>query len=453
MSGKERLMSAITSCLRRLARPLVGGLWAVLAVVAVPSDGRALTVQEIVSPKGIKGWLVEEHSVPLIAVRFAFAGGASQDPAGKEGLASMVADLLTEGAGDLSEEAFKAEVAQLGMRLSLAAGRDAVYGSLETLSKRFDKAAELLRLALSSPRFDDDAIERVRSQRLTDLALAANDPNRLAIERWYLEAFPGNPYGRPPDGTPDSVGRIVRDDLSSQHAKLLARGVLKVVIVGDLDQQAAAAALDALFGALPEAAEVNLLPKVAPRPSPAPVVVDKDLPAATATFGLAAVASDDKDFPALEVLNHIIGSGDFDASLTEEIRVKRGLAYSVQTGLVHDSITSLLLGAFSTKNDTMGAALGVLKDVLATTARDGPDQGKFENAKRYLTGSYLLDFDTNGKVASSLLSIWVDGERPDYLTRHNAKINAVTLADVKRVAGAVLKSDQLTVTIVGKPRL
>lgn len=432
---------------------LLGLLLAVMALLVGPSRGWALTVEEIVSPKGIKAWLVEEHSVPLIAVKFAFAGGASQDPAGKEGLATMVADLLTEGAGDLSEEAFKAQVSSLGMRLSLAAGRDAIYGGLETLSKRFKPSAALLRLALTSPRFEDDAIERVRSQRLTDLAIAANEPNRMAVDRWYLEAFPGNPYGRPADGTAQSVPRIVRDDLTSQHAKLFARGLLKVVIVGDIDKAAALEALDAIFGGLPEQGQVTLLAKVSPGPAAQPVVVEKEQPSATVAFGLASLASDHADFPALEVLNHIIGSGDFDATLTEEIRVKRGLAYSVQTGLVHDSITSILLGAFSTKNETMGSALGVLKDVLATTARDGPGASQFENAKRYLTGSFLLDFDTNAKVASSLLSIWVDGEKPDYLTRRNQKINAVTLADVKRVARDVLKTDQLIVTIVGKPRL
>jgi zinc protease len=365
----------------------------------------------------------------------------------------MVADLLTEGAGDLNEEAFKAQVSSLGMRLSLSAGRDAIYGGLETLSKRFQPAAELLRLALTAPRFDEDAIERVRSQRLTDLAIAANEPNRMAVERWYLEAFRGNPYGRPADGTPEAVARIVRDDLVSQHAKLLARDTLKVVIVGDIDKAAAIAALDAIFGGLPARAQVKLLGKSAAQALGKPVVVEKDQPSATAAFGLASLASKDPDFPALEVLNHIIGSGDFDAVLTEEIRVKRGLAYSVQTGLVHDSITSLLLGAFSTKNDTMASALGVLKEVLATMARDGPSSDRFENAKRYLTGSFLLDFDTNAKVASSLLGIWMDGEGPDYLQRRNQKINAVTLADVKRVAREVLKSDQLIVTIVGKPQL
>lgn len=438
---------------RGWAHAALGLLVALVALGLRASPGLALTVEEIVSPKGIKAWLVQEHSVPLIALKFALAGGASQDPMGKEGLATMVADLLTEGAGDLSEEAFKAQVSALGMRLSLSAGRDAIYGGLDTLSKRFAPSAELLRLALAAPRFEEDAIERVRSQRLTDLAIAANEPNRVAVERWYQDAFPGNAYGRPADGTPASVARIVRDDLTSQHAKLFARDVLKVVIVGDIDKAAAAAALDSIFGDLVERAKIELLPKVEPRGAAAPAVVDRDLPSATAAFGLASMASDHADFPALEVLNHIIGSGDFDATLTEEIRVKRGLAYSVQTALVHDSITSLMLGAFTTKNDTMASALGVLKEVLAKTARDGPNPGQFENAKRYLTGSFLLDFDTNAKVAGSLLSIWVDGEGPDYLQRRNQKINAVTLADVKRVARDVLKADALSVTIVGKPRL
>jgi zinc protease len=451
MTGKERWMSTITA--RLSARAALCQLLLVFAVWVGSSPVSALGVEEITSAKGIKAWLVEEHSVPLIAIKFAFAGGASQDPAGKEGLATMVADLLTEGAGQLTEEAFKAQVSALGVRLSLSAGRDAIYGGLETLTKRFAPSAALLRLALTAPRFDEDAIERVRSQRLTDLAIAANEPNRVAVDRWYQEAFPGNAYGRPADGTQQSVARMMRDDLTSQHAKLLARGVLKVVIVGDINKAAAAAALDDIFGDLPDQAQVALLAKAEPRPGAAPVVVEKDLPSATAAFGLASLASDHPDFPALEVLNHVIGSGDFDAVLTEEIRVKRGLAYSVQTGLIHDSITSLLLGAFTTKNDTMGSALGVLQEVLVRTAREGPNASQFENAKRYLTGSFLLDFDTNAKVASSLLSIWVDGERPDYLQRRNQKINAVTLADVKRVAREVLNTQALIVTIVGKPQL
>ena len=440
----------------RLPAPLMPVLlvmFQLAGLLAVPSAAVALEVEQIVSPRGIKAWLVEEHSIPLVAIRFAFMGGAAQDPPGKEGLADMVSDLLTEGAGDMSAKTFKDKVSLLGTRLSVSSARDAIYGGLETLSKRLAPSAELLRQVLVSPRFDADAVERARAQHLTDLARAANEPTRVALDRWYVEAFPGHPYGRSADGTPETIPRITVGDLKAMHANLLARDVLQIVIVGDIDKRAAADTLDAVFGGLPEKARTKRVEKVDPRALPGPVVVDKDYPLATATFGLPSLRSDDPDFPALQVLNHIIGSGDFDSRLMEEIRVKRGLAYSIQTRLLRDSITSLMVGGVATKNEAMGTTLGVMSDVFADMARNGPTPAQFDNAKRYLTGSYLLDFDTNAKVANSLLRIQLDGESPDYLLARNRKINAVTLQDVRRVAENVLKPDRLVVTIVGRPKL
>jgi len=433
--------------------PVLLVMFQLAGLLAVPSAAVALEVEQIVSPRGIKAWLVEEHSIPLVAIRFAFMGGAAQDPPGKEGLADMVSDLLTEGAGDMSAKTFKDKVSLLGTRLSVSSARDAIYGGLETLSKRLAPSAELLRQVLVSPRFDADAVERARAQHLTDLARAANEPTRVALDRWYVEAFPGHPYGRSADGTPETIPRITAGDLKAMHANLLARDVLRIVIVGDIDKRAAADTLDAVFGGLPEKARTKSVEKVDPRALPGPVVVDKDYPLATATFGLPSLRSDDPDFPALQVLNHIIGSGDFDSRLMEEIRVKRGLAYSVQTRLLRDSITSLMVGGVATKNEAMGTTLGVMSDVFADMARNGPTPAQFDNAKRYLTGSYLLDFDTNAKVANSLLRIQLDGESPDYLLARNRKINAVTLQDVRRVAENVLKPDRLVVTIVGRPKL
>jgi zinc protease len=436
----------------RLPVPLIPLLLAML-LLAGPRAAAALQVEQIVSQRGIKAWLVEEHSVPLVAIKFAFMGGSAQDPIGKEGLAVLVADLLTEGAGDMSSQTFKEKLSQLGSHLSAASGRDAIYGGLETLSKRLAPSAELLRLVLVSPRFDADAVERTRGQHLTDLARTANVPTRVALDRWYVEAFPGHPYGRPVDGTAESVGRIAVGDLKAMHADLLARDVLRVVIVGDIDKRAATDMLDAVFGGLPEKAKTARVERIDPRALPAPVVVDKDYPLATATFGLPSLRTDHPDFAALQVLNHIIGSGDFDSRLMEEIRVKRGLAYSIQTRLLRDTITSLMVGGVATKNEVMGTALGVMRDVFADMVRNGPTPSQFDNAKRYLTGSFLLDFDTNAKVANSLLGIQLDGEGPDYLVSRNQKINAVTIQDVRRVAEQVLKPDRLVVTIVGKPKL
>ena len=424
-----------------------------VALVAASPTAVALKVDEIVTPKGIKVWLVEEHAVPLIAIKFAFTGGAMQDPPGKEGLGGLISDVLTEGAGDLSAVAFKEKASRLGTRLTASNGRDAMYGGLEALSARLAPSAELLRLMLVSPRFDADAVERSRAQRLSDLAQSANEPTKISLERWYAEAFPGHAYGRVADGTAETVGRLTAGDLKAQHKKLLARDVLKVVVVGDIDKAKAAEVIDLIFGGLPEKASVAPINKTEPKARAEPLVIDKDYPLATATFGLRSLPSDHPDFPALQVVNQVIGSGDFDSRLMEEVRVKRGLAYSIKTGLLRDSTTSFLLGGLQTKNEVMGTALGVVKDVLASTARDGPTQAQFDNAKRYLTGSFLLDFDTNAKVANSLLQIWLEGKGPDYLLARNERISRVTLADAKRVAGEVLRADRLLVTIVGKPKM
>jgi zinc protease len=429
-----------------LATVLVGLLSAMPAAFA-------LKVEEIKSAKGIPAWLVEERSIPLVAIKFAFMGGAAQDPPDKEGLSGLIADLMTEGAGELPAKAFKEKLSRLGTRLSMAGRRDAVYGGLEALTARFAESAELLRLALLAPRFDADAVERTRAQRLTDLALAANEPTKVSLDRWFAEAFTGHPYARSADGTPESIGRLALDDLKTHHASLFARDVLRVVIVGDIDKARAVDALDLIFGDLPEKAKASNVVKVEPRSLPSPVIIDKDYPLATATFGLPSIPGDHPDFPALQILNHVIGSGDFDSRLMDEVRVKRGLAYSIKTGLLRDSNMSVLIGGFATKNEAMGAALGVVREVLAATARDGPTPAQFENAKRYLIGSYLLDFDTNSKVANSLLRIWLEGEAPDYLVTRNQKMRGVTLNDVRRVASDVLKADKLLVTIVGKPSL
>lgn len=413
----------------------------------------AITVEEIVTDKGIRAWLVEEHVVPLVAMKFAFTGGALQDPQGKEGLAHLMADLLAEGGGDLPAAAFKKRYLTLGARLSAASGRDVIYGAAETLSERFGEVTQLLRLMVTAPRFDADAVEQVRGRHVAELAQSANSPEKVALDRWYAEAFAGHPYGRPVNGTAQSVGALTADDLKAQHGRLFGKDILKIVIVGDIDKRAAIQAIDMIFGSLPDKAQIAAIAKMEPRSLPAPVVADMDQKLSAAAFGLPSLSTDDPDFPALQILNHIIGSGDFDSRLMQEIRIKKGLAYAIRTSVLSDAVSSLILGEVSTKNENMGAALNVIKEVMATTARDGPDAAQVENAKKYLTGSFMLDFDSNAKMASSLLTLWLRGKGPDYVDNRNKGINAVKFGDVKRVAGQLFKADRLIVTIAGKPQL
>src|SRR5215218_878183 len=189
-------------------------------------------VRQVVSPGGIEIWRVESPLVPLVALAFAFEGGAGREAVEKPGVARMLARLLDEGAGPYDSDAFQERLAARAIELTFHAGPDAVGGSLKTLVKHADEAFELLRLALAEPRFDADAIERVRAQTIAGLRYQANDPNVVASKRFFAEAFPDHPYGRPASGMVGSVAAITRDDLLRLHRAVVARGRVKVAVVG-----------------------------------------------------------------------------------------------------------------------------------------------------------------------------------------------------------------------------
>jgi zinc protease len=432
-------------------RLVAWGLLALLAVaMAAPAHAFSRKVAQIVTPAGIKVWLAEEHSIPLVAIRFAFEGGALQDPEGRPGLASILASLLSEGAGDKDSAAFARALADAGAKLEFSAARDQIYGGLDVLPKHLPRAAGLLRSALAEPRFDADAVARVKSQLVAELEIEEGNPRSIAFRRWYRDAFPGHPYGRPEKGTTDTVRAVTGPEIVAQHRKLIARSNLRVVVVGDIDEARVGQVIDDIFSGLP--AEAALAP-VAPAKVnilAEPVTVSAEQPLATAAFGGPGVAPGEKDYPAMLVLRQIVGSGDFDSVLMDEIRVKRGLAYAVSISSLNDSTASVLLGGMATKTENMRAALDLLREVLAKFITEGPTQAQFTNAQHYLTGSYLLDFDTNAKLAASLLRLWLQGLDPGHIERRNGMIEAVTLADVRRVASRLLDPKRLNITIVGK---
>src|SRR5918995_4374029 len=236
---------------------------------ASPTQARA-----VLSPGGVEAWHVESPVVPLVALAFTFEGGAAQDPEDKPGVAQMLSRLLDEGAGAYSSDAFQERLAARAIELSFNAGNDAVGGSLKTLVRHADEAFELLRLALAEPRFDDDAIERVRAQTIAGLRYQANDPGTMASKRFFAEAFPNHPYGRPTAGTIESVEAITRADLVALHRAVVARGRVKIAAVGAIDSERLSAALDAVFATLPEAAPLAPVAPTEPAGRGARVVVD-----------------------------------------------------------------------------------------------------------------------------------------------------------------------------------
>ena len=435
-----------------LAATIVLVAMALGALVFVSSKAEAMKIQEVKSPGGITAWLVEEHGIPLIAMRFAFEGGNAQDPDGKEGVANFIVSMMDEGAGELTSKQFQERMEAIAMRMSFDDSRDAVYGSFETLTENRDAAIELLALAVGKPRFDADAVERIRGQLFASLAYAARDPDRVASEQWSALAFAGHPYGRPANGTPASVQKIGRDDLADFWSSTFARDNLRVVVVGDIDAETLKPLLDKVFGGLPAKAKLKPIAQVIPTAVERLKVVEMAVPQSVARFGLPALPRKDKDFIPAFVLNTIVGGGVMSSRLWEEVREKRGLAYSVSTTVQPFKHTSVFAGGVATKNEEIAQSLDLIRAELKRIAAEGPTDKELQNAKSYLTGSFALRFDSNAKIANQLLWFWQEDLGRDYVDTRNAEIDAVTMEQVRRVAKRLFEREEPIVTIVGRPK-
>jgi len=445
-------MPSLRHALSGMTRLSIGGVFAVLlaAMFVATPVGAADDIEILTTPSGIEFWLKSEPSIPIVAMEMAFRGGATLDPEGKDGLTNMLTGLLDEGAGDLESQAFQDRLDELSVRMSFDAGRDAFYGSLTALTANLDEAADLFRLALTAPRFDDEPVERIRGQILVGLLQEEEDPHSRAWQTWSRTAFPDHPYGRPVDGTADTVGAIAAADLAGYVADNFTRDRLVLAIVGDIGADEAIDLVDTIFGTLP----ANGAPLETPTVEPVTglvEVVDMDVPQSAIVFGLPGLLRDDPDFYAAYVLNKALGGGGLNTRLFEEVRKERGLAYSVSTFVYSYDHAGLWLGSSGTQNARAGETLDVIRQVLEDVAENGITAQELDDARDYLTGSFPLRLDSNGAIANMLLSVQLQDLGEDYLENRNGYIEAVTADDVQRVARRLLDTEDLLVVVAGQP--
>ncbi len=417
--------------------------------VVIAGDAQATTIQRVVSPKGIEAWLVQEDTVPLIAMSFAFEGGSGQDPAGKPGVANMVSGLLDEGAGDLDSQAFQSALDEYSVELGFDANVDRFTGSMRTLVENRDHAVQLLKLALTRPRFDAEPVERIRAQIISGIKSNERDPDQVAGDALMAAAFPGHPYGRPAEGTIDSVSVIDRGDLTTWFARNIARDNLKVAVVGAINAADLGKLLDDVFGDLPIKAELQPVAETAPATA-SPAAIAMTIPQTVIRFGGKGLKRNDPDFITASVGTYILGGEGMSSRLYDEIREKRGLAYSVSLGLSPLNHAGAFFGGTSTRADQATNVVKLIEDEVKRFAEGGPTAKELQVAKDYLIGSYPLRFDTSTKIARQLLAIQLDDLGIDYIDKRNDLIARVTIDDVRRVARRLF-SDGMIVVRVGQP--
>jgi zinc protease len=422
-----------------------------LAIVLLPRAAAALEPQRVVSPGGIEAWLIQDDSNPLLSLSFAFRGGAAEQPEGLEGVAALAMSLLTEGAGEYDSEAFQDALADHSIELSFSASQDRLSGALLTLTRHQDKAFSLLRQAMTEPRFDPDAVERLRQQFQVVQARRAQDPSTIAWRTLYSLLFGNHPYARPSEGTPESLGAIEIEDLRAYVGEQLARDRLYVAAAGDIDPDTLGRLLDETFGPLPEEGAAFQAQEVTPNAEGGLLIVERDQPQSNVVLGHAGIARDDPDFIAATLVNHVLGGSTFSSRLFMQVREERGLAYSVYTGLSTLDKAPLLVGGVGSENARVAEALGLIQAEWQRLGEEGPTEEELQTAKDYLLGSFALSLSSSPRISNTLLQLQLDDLGIDYMERRQELIEAVTLEDARRVAKRLLDADALTVVVVGKP--
>jgi zinc protease len=420
------------------------------AFLLLPGAARAIDIVEVTSPGGIEAWLVEDHSIPFVALDIWFDGGASLEAEGPRGAIHLMTGLLEEGAADMDARGFAEAREGLAASFTFDLYRDALTVSAQMLTENRDEAAGLLRAALVEPRFDDDAIERVRGQVLAAIAGDARDPGAIASETFNRLAWGDHPYGSPIEGTTESVAAIDREDLVAAHDAVIVRDRVIVGAAGDITPEELGLLLDRILGDLPQSGAED--PGMADfRLDGGTTVVDFPSPQSVALFGHEGIARDDEDFFPAFVLNQILGGGGFRSRLMEEVRVERGLTYGVYSYLGLAEYGQTVAGRFSSSNELVAEAIAVIRSEWEDVAENGVTQDELDAAKRYLTGAYPLRFDGNGRIAGILAGMQADGMPVEYIATRNDRVDAVALEDVRRVAARLLHPDDLHFVVVGRP--
>jgi len=426
-------------------------VFAALFVVAVAAPAYAIDIKQVRSETGVTAWLVEDHTNPIVTLSFAWRGGAALDPIGKEGLANLVASSLDEGAGDLDSQAFQGKMEDLAAQVRFRAGLESLTGNFAALSETQDEAFELLRLAVNKPRFDEAAVNRMRLQIASGLRRKSESPRDLAAKELMEQLFPTHPYRRDVDGTLESVPVIKIADMRQLVVERMARDNLLVAAVGDITPEQLSERLDQVFGTLPMKAKPWLLARPTPAAADRVIVIEKNVPQSVIRWGQGGVLRKDPNFFAAYIMNHILGGGSFESRLMEEVREKRGLAYSTSSSLATLDQAGILMGAADTRNDSAAKTLEVVRAEWQRMHDSGVTQDELNDAKTYITGSYPLQFTSSPAIANVLLGIQLEDLGIDYIDRRDKLIAAVTASEVNKVAKTLLTPDKLTVVVVGKP--
>ena len=410
----------------------------------------ATVITEVKVLDGNKAWLVEEHSIPFVTLEIRFKGGATLDRVGKRGSVYFMSALLNEGADDLDASAFANEMERLAVKLDFNVYQDSLSISFKFLTENKSASINLLKKALTKPRFEEEPFKRVRDQILSILKSNAKDPRKIASKVFFENVFGSHPYGSMKDGNLESILSLSREDILNAYEDTFNRNQIFISAVGDIKPNELRDLVNEVIEKIP-AHSNKVIDQATYKFPEGNTVIDFDTPQSVTIFGHDGIKRTDKDFFSAYVLTHILGGSGFGSRLMTELREKNGLTYGVSAYLASWEKADLILGQFASSNNTVMEAIGIVRKEWAALADRGVTADELQDAKTFLTGAYPLRFDGNSRIARILVGMQTQGLPMDYIHTRNAKVNAVTMEDIRRVSARILKEENLYFVIVGRP--
>jgi zinc protease len=424
-------------------------LWVVSFCAVTPVS--ALKIQEGTTPQGLKFWLVQDTSIPVISLAFSFEGGTANAPENQEGILDFATEMLFEGTKDLDARALKEKIETLGIQIDFDSDKDYCYGILRTNLDNHIEAFKILKAILTSPRLAHHSIELVRERRITNLRNLQKQPTYLVKEKTRSILYKNHPYGRPQDGTLKSLKGITKKDLENFLSQEFRRQGLKIVLCGNIDVEQAMSLCDEVFGALPKPQVIKALPPVEVTFPGKDFIEKGPFPQSVCLFVQQGLMAHDPNFTKLALLSDIMG-GKTTSRLFQEVRETRGLAYSVDTFLDNSRCSSLLVGYVASENARIKEAVTLIRKEWEILATKGVTEKELTRAKQARLGAFAFALADTKTTVLTLLKYQIQGFTPQYIYDRAARIKAVTLADINAFAKSFIKPDQLTFFIVGEPK-
>ena len=394
-----------------------------------------------------------DHSLPFVTLQLLIDAGSRRDPAGEEGAAYLTAKGLLLGTAGRGEKEINEELDFMGASLNASPGRDYTTLNLRVLKKDLEKGLDLFLEILTRPSFPREGVKREVQKTLAAIQAAEDQPDNVAEKAFQENLFLNGPYRHPVEGTKKSLPSMTRETLDRFYRKHYLPNQSILAVAGDIT---------------PEEVKALILPRLEKWPrgevsggparnvfakGPKTVKIDRMLAQASIILGHAGVSRDNPDFYALTVMNYILGGGGFSSRLMEEIRNKKGLAYSVYSFFDAGKLPGSFQVALQTKNVSAREAIAIVREEMKRIQKEPVSEKEVEGARRYLIGSFPMRMDTQGKLVNFLLQVEYHGLGLDYAEKYSRLIQAVTREEVQRVARKYLQPENCILVVVANQRM